>query len=222
MKSINSFLRNIRFRKRQKYYQRIVKNVDSTVSLISSNCWGGFLYHDMGLQFLTPTINLTFDPDDYLFFCENLGSLKTAILTEDKSNEHGYIVGILFYPDLKKQIKVHFVHYKTFQEAKDVFQRRSMRINFNNYIFLFNIFHLKKEIADRFRCIPGRKICVYVHRDAECDTSSDNNCLFFRLNCKIPPNKDMLSFKTPLGRKMYIDNIKFSFHKYIFSKTNSK
>jgi hypothetical protein len=33
---------------------------------------GGFIYHDMGLQFLTPTINLKILPDDFIELVEHL------------------------------------------------------------------------------------------------------------------------------------------------------
>ena len=221
MKHIRSLFRNIRFRKRQSYYQRKVKSVDSTISLISSNCWAGFLYHDMGLPFLTPTINLTFDPNDYLYFCQHLAEIKHAVLREDKTNEFNYIVGTLTFPDSQKKIKIHFVHYSSFNEASDAFYRRVKRINFKNYICLFNVFNLTKNLANGFRQIPAKKICVFVNSEDGCDATSQNNCLFFCLNSKIPHNKDMLSFKHALGRKMYIDDIDFDFHSYIFSKNNN-
>lgn len=45
--------------KRQK-----LKNRNATI--ISSNCNGEFIYYDMRLRFLSPTINLSFDMNDYV------------------------------------------------------------------------------------------------------------------------------------------------------------
>lgn len=42
----------------------------SNVRLIASNCVGGVLLHDLGLQFQTPTINMTVSP--FGRFCSNL------------------------------------------------------------------------------------------------------------------------------------------------------
>lgn len=47
-----------------------LKNRDATI--ISSNCNGEFIYYDMRLPFLTPTINLSFDMNDYVRLLENL------------------------------------------------------------------------------------------------------------------------------------------------------
>ena len=48
------------------------KYINHDVSIISMNCTGGILYHDLGLKFLSPTINLFFRAEDFIKFCENL------------------------------------------------------------------------------------------------------------------------------------------------------
>lgn len=39
---------------------------ESKVSIISDNCWGGITYHSLGLEFLSPFINLFLESEDYL------------------------------------------------------------------------------------------------------------------------------------------------------------
>lgn len=39
---------------------------NSNATIISSNCNGEFIYYDMKLPFLSPTINLSFDMNDYV------------------------------------------------------------------------------------------------------------------------------------------------------------
>ena len=61
---------------------------DDNFVLLSSNCIGGCLLHDLGLQFTTPTVNLTIN--NFVEFCER----HTYYLREkpkyiDMSN-HGY------------------------------------------------------------------------------------------------------------------------------------
>ena len=41
-------------------------------SLISSNCNGGFMLHDLGLQFRSPTVNLWIPPSDFIRFLRDL------------------------------------------------------------------------------------------------------------------------------------------------------
>lgn len=47
-------------------------------SLISNNCIAGIIYHDLGLPFRTPTINLFFENDDFFRFADNLEYYLTA------------------------------------------------------------------------------------------------------------------------------------------------
>ena len=39
-----------------------------TPSIIASNCVGTFIYYDMKLRYQSPTINLSFDMNDYVRF----------------------------------------------------------------------------------------------------------------------------------------------------------
>ena len=45
---------------------------NTTPTIISSNCNGEYWYYDMNLKFLSPTINLSFDMNDYVKMLENL------------------------------------------------------------------------------------------------------------------------------------------------------
>ena len=51
-------------KRRNRIRREKLKNNDFTI--ISSECAGGVIYHDLGLRFDSPTINLWFKPDDYL------------------------------------------------------------------------------------------------------------------------------------------------------------
>lgn len=63
----NAFMRKTfvmpRMRKRLK---------NKNFSLITNNCTGGFIYHDLGLRFNSPTINLFFYKDHFFTFLEHL------------------------------------------------------------------------------------------------------------------------------------------------------
>lgn len=60
---------NLNRRKQNNYYKNNIKNKDFTI--FSSNCTGGVLYHDLGLEFLSPTINLYMNCEDFIKFCED-------------------------------------------------------------------------------------------------------------------------------------------------------
>ena len=51
-------------------FQRRLKNDNFTI--LCSNCIGGVIYHRLGKQFLSPTINMFFSQPDFVSFCMHL------------------------------------------------------------------------------------------------------------------------------------------------------
>lgn len=101
---------------------------DKPVSIISQNCIGGVIYHDMGKRFLSPTINLFLTCPDFVKFVLNLEyymSLKLQMNWEEE-----YPVGKL------EDIKIYFMHYQTCTEAKEAWDRRKARIDWDNILVL--------------------------------------------------------------------------------------
>ena len=112
-----------------------LKNQD--FSIICSNCIGGIIYHRLGKEFLSPTINLWLHQDDFLKFVLNLKEYisKDLIFVE---SEYDYPVGIL------DDIRIYFNHSKTEEEAKLNWDKRKKRINYDN---LFIIMYDRDEIT---------------------------------------------------------------------------
>lgn len=97
---------NKRFTKNQR---RRLKN--DNFSIISSNCIGGFIYHRLGKQFLSPTINLYFNQKEFLKFVKNLDYYLQFNLRFIKT-DLGHPVAEL------GDIKLFFLHYYSDDEAK--------------------------------------------------------------------------------------------------------
>ena len=55
---------------RNKIERKKIKNSDFTI--LSNNCIGGIMAHDLGKRFLSPTINLYIKPTDFVKMMENL------------------------------------------------------------------------------------------------------------------------------------------------------
>lgn len=102
-----------------------LKNITPTI--ISSNCNGEYWYYDMKLKFLSPTINLSFDMNDYVKMLENLSwYMKQPVLPyEDKRFD--------FPTGRIGDIEIRFNHYKTFTEAVYKWEERKKRINWDNH-----------------------------------------------------------------------------------------
>ena len=81
-------------------------------SIISSNCIGGFIYHRLGKQFLSPTINLYFNQKEFIKFAQNLRYYITLPLE--------FIETDFDFPVAKiGDITLYFLHYSNNDEAKE-------------------------------------------------------------------------------------------------------
>ena len=158
-------------RLKRKLYRKFIrfrlKNKD--FSVIASNCNGGFILSDLGVKFNTPTINLFLYPEDFLNFVSNIKeNLKYELIKETSDCE--YPVGRL------NNIKIHFMHYKTFEEAKRKWDLRKCRINYENLFIMctdrdgctydqikrFNELPYKNKVMFTHKQYPEFKSCYYI------------------------------------------------------------
>lgn len=98
------------------------------ISIISQNCIGGVLYHDLGLEFLSPTVNLFFMGTDFVRFVSNLKHYMALelVMTWGENYPIGYL----------DDVQIHFMHYATCSEARDAWNRRKHRINWDRIVVL--------------------------------------------------------------------------------------
>ncbi len=106
---------------------RRIRNTDFTI--IASNCCGTFIYYDMGLRYLSPTVNLSMGMSDFVKLAGNLKWYMEQEFVETESAE-SYPVGLL------GDIKINFVHYETFEEGVRKWEERKKRINWDNLFFI--------------------------------------------------------------------------------------
>lgn len=97
-------------------------------TVVSQNCIGGVFYHDMGLQFYSPTVNLYFTAADFVKFVLNLKYYLS--LTPEMRWEGEYPVGKL------DDIEIHFMHYETCTQARQAWERRKARVKWDRIIVL--------------------------------------------------------------------------------------
>ena len=100
---------------------RKLKICDFTI--ISQNCIGGVLYHDLGMQFLSPTINAFIPEPGFVKMVLNLRYYMEQELVIRWGEE--YPIGML------DDVEIHFMHYEACQEAKEAWDKRKKRINWD-------------------------------------------------------------------------------------------
>lgn len=131
-------------------YRIPLKNRDFTI--ISNNCWGGHVYDRYALQYRTPTVGLWIPSADYLKFVGDLKGylekdlvqisyrechVKDILIEREKQGRYDkkleeFIIGRL------GDIDIIFLHYDSFIDAKEKWNRRKMRINYDNIIYKYN------------------------------------------------------------------------------------
>ena len=99
-------------------------------SILSSTCNGGVITSELGEQFRTPTINLWFLPGDFLKLISNLEYYMHQDVIEVTNRFQAYPVGRI------GDITVYFMHYHSFEEAREKWNLRKARINYDNLFFM--------------------------------------------------------------------------------------
>lgn len=113
-----------------------IKNSDFTI--LSCNCMGGLIYHELGMKFTSPTINTMILSADFLKFVSNLDYYLEQELrfTSEPIHVNGERVTcpVAFLDD----VMISFTHYKTDEESKIKWNERKKRINYDNMYVVFN------------------------------------------------------------------------------------
>ena len=145
------------FKKRREEKNKSMQNQlkANDFTIIASFCGGGTIYHDLNMQFKSPTINLAFDGSDFCDFCANLEYNLEQEIKEYKTDMVSYPVG-----KIGDNIEIRFVHYSSFEEAKLKWQERTSRINYDKILLLstdrdgMNL----PENMEKFNLLPYKKI----------------------------------------------------------------
>ena len=132
-----------------------LKNTDFTI--ISSNCGGMLIYYDMELPYLTPTVNLSIEMNDFVRMVENLEWYMGQEMVEVKG-ENSYPVGML------GDVRIQLVHYESFDEGVQKWEERKRRINWDNlFIIGTDRDGCTYETIRRFEQLPYKNKVIFTH-----------------------------------------------------------
>ena len=168
IKNLKTLKKNIKI-KMNKFgsKKRNSKLINKDFSIISNNCFGGITYEYLDLQYLSPTIGLYFFAPEYIKFINNIKYYTSIPLVQCNAKDSKY------YAELQKlnqtdkiigkldDIEIVFLHYETFKDAKQKWEKRCKRINYDNIIFKFNDQNLctRKELIEFDKFKAEHKIC---------------------------------------------------------------
>lgn len=133
--------------------------LNDNFSILCPNCIGGLIYHRLGKQFLSPTINLWMTQPDFLKFILNIKNYLQLELNFINS-KFDYPVAML------GDITLHFNHYSNADEASSCWNRRKKRINYDNlFIIMYDKDGLSKEDIRSIENIKCRgKLVISNHK----------------------------------------------------------
>lgn len=130
---------------------------NSDFSIIASNCCGTIMYHDLGLPFLSPTINLNIGMKAFVRMVENLPWYMEQEIVEVKEKS-SCPIGML------GDVRIGFVHYDTFEEAVQKWEERKKRINWDN-LFIVGTEKCGCDLktVQKFDQLPYKNKVIFTH-----------------------------------------------------------
>lgn len=132
-----------------KYFYRM-QLANRQFTIISNNCWGGFVYKKYGLPYRTPFVGLYLFSSDYIHLLKNFENVifnKLTFIDAEKSRYKDVLVKadrLNKYPvaKLTDTIEIHFLHYSSKEEAEQKWNKRVKRMSFDNMLVKFSDIYL--------------------------------------------------------------------------------
>lgn len=141
--------------------QEMRSNLVNTVpTFLCPNCIGGILFHDLGIQFRSPTVNLMMFQTDFAEFVLHLDDYleRDLIFYKDEKNT----CPCAYFSGSKERINLVFTHYHTEEEAAQKWEERSKRIDRENlFVFLEERDGLTKETMLELGKIRARGLVIF-------------------------------------------------------------
>lgn len=145
---------------------RYLEVKSSNLTIIAESCYGSTFSHALGLEFRSPFVNLRISPKDYLKILNNPMKYLTGKveICEDTTLTHDDRIswGIIGEPLLKLEndVNVHCVHIGNSEDALYQWNRRRIRINYDNILYMM-IIETEEELKE-FQNVKGiRKVGFY-------------------------------------------------------------
>lgn len=179
-----AFLRKCKFG----IYKMVMSPDPGPRSIICNNCLGGMVSHDFALQFCSPFVNLMIPANHYIEILKNLKDIRNWEFQDITPEGNDYPIGLL-----NSLWEVHFIHYKTYDEAVEKWFLRLARMRTDelylilvetascsiNELFEFDKLPFKHKIAVTHKPYQSVRCAKYI---SGYDGKNLNGELFWRSN----------------------------------------
>lgn len=205
---LKNIIKKINLYKEKKYLKNLrKKNKNTNPTIVSNNCIGGVIYHNLGLQFQSPTINLFFKVEDYLEFVKNFKYYSKCELEEFQGDNINYPVGILKSKDeFHKDLTIFFQHYSSFEEAKQKWIERYLRVNWDNIYFILEFYDTiyNHDLMYEFDKLNLKNKIIITHRNFD----NLNNSITVSCYNDDKPTAKILKYKGISGKR-YLEEFNY-------------
>ena len=193
-------------KRRNSYYKKMQQRLTNTTpTIIASDCFGGLVYHNLGLQFTSPTINLYIEKDDFIAFVQHLKEYLDTDIIEIPNSDTPYPMGEMIYNNIP--VRLHFMHYDTFEQAKQKWNERKKRINWNNiYVILTIESNATQEDISLFDNLPYNNKLLIVDKNEFNYTHAVTCSVFQKKNYR---HGKILDYTSRFSKKRYMDEIDY-------------
>ena len=159
-KKIKNVMKTIwRFPFRRLYRLRL-RNRD--FSSITCNCIGGAFSNDLGQKFRSPTVNLIIP--EYLKLAGNLQYYLSIPILPGGITPHGWPIDVL------GDIQILGVHYHSYDDLSQSWERRRKRVNFDNIFLIATDEYIKTpQDIEAFSKLPYPKVLFKSNNTINCD-----------------------------------------------------
>lgn len=191
---------------RKAYYKYLRKKLKVTnPTIIVNNCLGTFIYHNLGLEYCSPTINLTIPKKDFIVFVQHLSGFLHSKLIKVEDPSVSYPIGKLEYNG--NSIRINFIHYKTFEEAKCKWDERKERVDYSSIYIIQQISDgATEDDINSFDHLPYKNKLLITNKNI---TNSKNVVIHKVFNKKNYYHGKILEYKSTFSLRRYMDDIDY-------------
>ncbi len=146
-------------------FNRYVQLINKKITILSDDCWGGYIYHYLFMKFYSPLINSYWEAESFVRFIQRPDYyLRQPLKMEREGNIRKNICPIGSMGEGEEKVCVKFVHAVCFSDAEMLWNRRVKRMNFNNFFIKMGIDaadERQEKYLEAFDKVKQNKVCFY-------------------------------------------------------------
>lgn len=146
-------------------FGRYTQLINKRITILSDDCWGGYVYHYLHMKFYSPLINCYWQKDSFLRFIQKPSYyLEQPLEIEREGNIRRNLCPIGSLGSGEERVYIDFVHSICFEDAEMLWNKRLKRVNFDNFFIKLGIDaadERQKEYLEAFDKVTQNKICFY-------------------------------------------------------------